>query len=267
MVKCWEHHSQRFPILQPPNCKQPIKVSFIIPAFNEETLLGETLTSVIDEVERTLCTCEVLVVDNASTDSTAQLAKTFRGVRVITEPVRSLVKARQSGFVAARGELLANIDADTKLPAGWLKRALDEFEGRPRLVALSGPFVYYDLNQCIGILVRLFYCTGYLLCKSAKFFFCKWGMLQGGNFVVRRRALARIGGYRKEFEFYGEDTDLACQLCTVGEVRFSFDLWAWSSGRRLNQEGVVRSGLRYAMNHLWTAALGKPFTRTWTNVR
>ena len=65
-------------------------------------------------------------------------------------------------------------------------------------------------------------------------------MLQGGNFVVRRTALEEIGGYNPKFSFYGEDTDLARRLNSVGAVKFTFRLPALSSGRRLIEEGMLQ---------------------------
>ena len=60
--------------------------------------------------------------------------------------------------------------------------------------------------------------------------------MQGGNFVVRRDALQKIGGYDTNISFYGEDTDVARRLSKVGHVKFTFDLPALSSGRRLAKE-------------------------------
>ncbi len=91
--------------------------------------------------------------------------------------------------------------------------------------------------------------------------------MQGGNFVVRRDALVRIGGFNLNFAFYGEDTELARRLSKVGGVDFAFSLSALSSGRRLIGEGVARIGLRYAMNFFWATFLKKPFTETWLDFR
>ena len=92
-------------------------------------------------------------------------------------------------------------------------------------------------------------------------------MTQGGNFIISRRALEAAGGFNADFRFYGEDTYLACRLSKVGAVKFSLRLPAYSSGRRFAAEGLVRAGLRYAVNYLWTVFFKHPFTLTWSDFR
>jgi hypothetical protein len=92
-------------------------------------------------------------------------------------------------------------------------------------------------------------------------------MLQGGNFIVRRDALEKIGGYDVSLSFYGEDTDIARRLNKVGHVKFTFKLPALSSGRRLAKEGGLTTGLRYAINYFWITFFGKPFTKDYIDIR
>jgi len=249
-----------------PSSSRP-QISFVVPAYNEERLLPAALTAIVAEIRRTPCDAEIIVVNNASTDATASVARSFEGVRVVDEPMKSLARARQAGFLAAGGRLIANIDADTVLPAGWLRRVFDAFDASPELVALSGPYVYNDISTLSRLVVRAFYLLGYGLCALNRLVFRVGSMLQGGNFVVTHDALERIGGYRSDFAFYGEDTDVACRLAAVGTVRFSFAQWAYSSGRRFAKEGLVRTGIRYAMNFVWTTAFQKPFTQTSQDIR
>ena len=244
-----------------------ISISFVVPAFNEERLLPATLTAILAELRGVGCVGEVIVVNNASTDATASIARSFRGVRVVDEPVKSLARARQAGFTAANGQLIANIDADTVLPEGWLERVLAEFAANPRLVALSGPYVYDDISRAGAFAVRGFYVIGYGFYVLNRFVFRVGSMLQGGNFIVSRDALAQIGGYSSDFAFYGEDTDVACRLARVGDVKFTFRQWAYSSGRRLAKEGIVRMGMRYALNFVWTTFFRRPFTQTSRDIR
>jgi glycosyltransferase involved in cell wall biosynthesis len=91
-------------------------ISLIIPAYNEERRLAACLDSVFSQ---TRPFDEVVVVDNGSTDATAAVARRYAGVRVLTEPKRGRVFAREAGFAAAHGTILARIDADTVLPSDW----------------------------------------------------------------------------------------------------------------------------------------------------
>ncbi len=244
-----------------------MKISFVVPAHNEEAYLTQTLRAIIAEVGRSRCEAEIIVVDNASTDGTRDVAESFPGVTVVDEPVKGLVRARAAGFAASTGALVANIDADTVLPEGWLNRVIEAFAHDPDLVAISGPYIYYDVPRYTNVLVRFFYALGFIAYLINRFVLRVGSMLQGGNFVVKRDALLKIGGFNPDFSFYGEDTDLACRLTAVGNVRFAFSLPAHSSGRRLVHEGVVRIGLRYAVNFFWATFLKRPFTPTWIDVR
>ncbi len=115
-----------------------VLISFVVPAYNEETLIASCLASIRAEIARTGCRAEIIVVDNNSTDGTRRIASSIPGVLIVDERQRGLVQARRAGCLAANGELIANIDADTMLTEGWLRRALSEFSCSPDLVALSG---------------------------------------------------------------------------------------------------------------------------------
>jgi cellulose synthase/poly-beta-1,6-N-acetylglucosamine synthase-like glycosyltransferase len=244
-----------------------VLISFVVPAYNEEKRLKRNLAAILAEIKRSGCRAEVIVVNNASTDNTGSVAASFPEVIVVDEPVKGLVQARRAGFQRATGALVANVDADTIVTRGWLNRVLDEFRRHPRLVALSGPYIYYDVPRRTRAAVRAFYVMGYGFYMLNRFVLRVGSMLQGGNFVVRRRALEEIGGFNPMFSFYGEDTDLARRLNAVGAVKFTFRLPALSSGRRLREEGVLKIGMRYSMNYVWATFRHRPFTDNWIDIR
>lgn len=241
-------------------------MSFVVPAFNEEALIARCLNAIIKEINRSKCDSEIIVVDNASTDKTNKIASSIPGVKVVYEPVKGLVQARRAGFMASKGDLIANIDADTLLPEGWLNTAIREFSKSSAMVALSGPYIYYDAPLRVRLMTRLFYRVSYCFYRLNRLL--KVGsMLQGGNFIVRREAINAIGGFNLDFNFYGEDTDLARRLSLVGQVKFTFDLPALSSGRRFVGEGILMVGWRYTMNFFWATFMKRPFTDEWNDFR
>jgi glycosyltransferase involved in cell wall biosynthesis len=244
-----------------------VMISFVVPAYNEEKTLTRNLAAIIAEIKRAGCRAEVIVVNNASNDGTGHVAASFPEVIVVDEPVKGLVQARKAGFQRATGALVANVDADTIVTQGWLDRVLEEFRRHPNLVALSGPYIYYDLPKRTRAAVRAFYVMGYGFYVLNRFVLRVGSMLQGGNFVVRRSALEEIGGFNPKFNFYGEDTDLARRLNAVGAVKFTFGLPALSSGRRLLEEGVMKIGMRYFINFVWATFRHRPFTDDWIDVR
>ena len=244
-----------------------MKISFVIPAYNEERRLPQCLESVARELARTPCEAEVIVVNNASTDHTGEIARGYPFVRVVDEPAKGLVRARHAGFVASTGDIVANIDADTMLPEGWLQTVFDEFKRDDNLAALSGPYIYYDLSLLKRALTRIFYYGGYLSHLINHHILHSGAMLQGGNFIVRRAHLERAGGFDTSIEFYGEDTDVARRISRVGKVKWTFKLPMYTSGRRLAKEGVLMTGWRYAVNYFYTLLRGKPLTDTYTDIR
>ena len=242
-------------------------VSFVVPAHNEEALLGQCLAAISAEAKRAGYPCEIIVVDNASTDATRNIAASVPGVIIVDEPVKGLVQARRAGYLATKGRLIANIDADTMLPEGWLDIAVGAFDRHPDLVALSGPYIYYDISRAARLTCDVFYRVAFLFYVLVRFVMRAGSMLQGGNFIVSQQGLEAAGGYNSNFSFYGEDTDLARRLSKVGVVTFSFRLRALSSGRRFAREGLVKVGWRYSVNFLWATFRKRPFTSTWTDLR
>lgn len=243
------------------------KLSFVIPAYNEEHYLGDCLDSIIKQRDALPYNTEIIVVNNSSTDRTEAIAKSHKGVRVVLEKQKGLVHARQAGFLAATGDIIANVDADTRLTSGWTKKVMASFIKDKKLVALSGPFIYYDTPRAVRFFVRFFYLIGYCFYLINRFILHAGSMVQGGNFVLRRDALQKIGGFDTKISFYGEDTDIARRMNKVGKVRFTFGLPIYSSGRRLAKEGALTIGLRYALNYFWITFFERPFSTSYVDIR
>ena len=99
-------------------------VSLIIPAYNEERYIGATLESLNRAASHAFgeqARLDIIVVDNASTDATAEIARSY-GARAIPEPHRSVARARNTGASAATGDILVFLDADTLVPEGFFAR-------------------------------------------------------------------------------------------------------------------------------------------------
>ena len=244
-----------------------MRLSFVIPAYNEEASLPACLESILEQIRGLESSTEIIVVNNASSDRTPEVALRYTGVKVVDEPRKGLTYARQAGFAASSGELIANVDSDSRLTPGWVARVLREFERYPGMVALSGPLVYYDLTGLQRILVKVFYGVAYVTYALNRWVLRVGSMVQGGNFVVERRALQSIGGFNLGIAFYGEDTDIARRMHSVGEVRFTFGLKMYSSARRLQKEGILRTAWRYTLNYVWTTFMKRPYTEQYQDIR
>ena len=244
-----------------------MKLSFIIPAYNEESYIGKSLESIQREIKGGEYDVEIIVVNNASTDATKKVALSFSGVRVIDETKKGLLHARQAGFLASTGDFIIQLDADTIICAGWLKTALSEFAKNPKLVAASGPVIYYDLPPISKKLTRLGYHVMFVSYLMNRFILRVGSMLQGGLCIIRRSALEQVGGYNSEINFYGEDTDLARRLQTIGPVKFTFKLPTYSSGRRVAIEGFWEMARRYYVNHIWITFMKRSYTNEYLDIR
>jgi glycosyltransferase involved in cell wall biosynthesis len=235
------------------------KISLVIPAYNEEAYLGGCLDSVIASGAGFH---EIIVIDNASTDRTAEVAAARPGVRVVREPKKGLLNARQRGYLEATGDAVAYIDADTRMPKGWYERAEATLSAHPEIVALSGPARYWDATPwqraVLAVLWRVSAPIAYRIVGY---------MIYGAHFVVRKSALDAIGGFNHAIEFYGEDTDLAQRLSQLGKVKFDTGFVILSSARRFATEGMFRTNLVYVLNFVWPVLFGRPFTRAHKDVR
>ena len=101
--------------------------SIIIPAYNEEALLANTLEVLQKAMAGIPLNGEIIVTDNNSTDRTPEIAKTA-GARVVFEPINQISRARNTGAKHAEGRYLIFIDADTLAPPGLLQTALSNLE-------------------------------------------------------------------------------------------------------------------------------------------
>jgi glycosyltransferase involved in cell wall biosynthesis len=205
-------------------------VTVIVCAHNEARYLPACLHSLLAQ---TRLPDELLVVDNASTDETGTVAAQIPGVCVVHEPRKGLVVAREAGRRAARGDVLVYVDADCRAPLTWLARVEQRFLRDAGLLALSGPYRYYDWDWLGRVLIRAY---DFTLAPATQLLFkhvLRAGTIfYGGNFAVRREALALIDGFDTSIEFHGEDTNLGRRLFAIGKVGLFHDCYLFTSARR-----------------------------------
>jgi glycosyltransferase involved in cell wall biosynthesis len=106
-----------------PRPHNALKLSVVVPAFNEERLLPATLKQLaagIEVFQRRGWSSELIVCDNNSSDGTAAVARAA-GAKVVFEPVNQIARARNAGARAARGEWLVFVDADSAPPTELLE--------------------------------------------------------------------------------------------------------------------------------------------------
>lgn len=123
-------------------------LSVVIPAYNEASTIESCLEALFAQIDDI---AEIIVVDNNSSDDTAEavrrVADTHRGhVVLLHESRQGIPPARNAGFDAARGTVLARIDADTRVQPGWARAIVDFFDAHGDVYeAGSGTCTAYDL--------------------------------------------------------------------------------------------------------------------------
>ena len=211
------------------------RLSVIVCAHNEARFLSACLHSLLAQ---TRVPDEILVVNNASTDETRAVAQQVPHVRVVDEPRKGLVVARETGRRAATGDLLVYLDADCRAPLTWLERVERRFLDSPDLLALSGPYRYYDWDWWGRLLIRAYDVTLAPATQLLVKYILRLGTIfYGGNFAVKAAALHAIGGFDTSIEFHGEDTNVGRRLFAIGRVEIVHDCYLYTSARRYNAMG------------------------------
>lgn len=226
--------------------KQHVKmprVSVVVPAHNEGKVISATLYAL---GAQTYPDYEVIVVDNASTDDTAEIARPF-GVKVVHEPNKGLLHARERGRLEAmkgQSDIIVQIDADCLPDAGWLSRGVSHFAD-PEIIAVAGPYDYHDggrVFRAVSLVSQKYVYRG-----MSRFLqmLDKGAVLIGGNSFIRASALEKAGGYDTSITFYGEDTDTARKVSKQGRVLFDSKLVQRTSARRFKAEGTFKITVLY----------------------
>ena len=227
-------------------------ISVVIPAYNEEKFLRDCLRSV--KKQQTPFPFEVIVVNNASSDNTGQIAKE-EGVHVIAEGRRGLAYARQKGLDAAKGDLLVYLDADVRLPDGWLEKIYRYFQHNPSVAAVSCDFRFYDAPWHLSFSQRFFDSLIMPVNNGVMRLLGKPEVLIGQSIALRKKLLKEAGGINLDFVFHGEDTSLAYRMHSQGKVRFLPQYFVYSSARRYKREGTLKTLFEYWTTY-WLFTLG-----------
>lgn len=185
-----------------------MKLSIIIPAFNEERLIAHCLDSVFDAMNAQTeadFSYEVIVVDNNSTDTTAQLAQQANA-KVVFEPINQIGRARNAGAAIATGDWLLFVDADSLLSRGMVTDILTIIKSNC-YVGCGSVLHMPDLPWWGDAAMKLW------TVFSVTF---KWAA--GALIVCRADAFREVGGFNQEL-FAADEIDLSQLLKRWGRQR------------------------------------------------
>ena len=223
-------------------------ITVVIAAYNEEKDLPKCLTAITTQ-NFPKDDYEIIVVDNNSTDKTAEIARSFEA-RVITETKQGNTPAVKKGMDSAEGEIIANTDADTVVFPDWLATIKKIFED-PKVVGATGSAWVETGNKLADFLYRKLYD-----CFIGFNFLIGKPHFTGFNMVTRKKTYDEIGGLDLAFTM-SPDVDLGLRLGKKGKIVFSTKLKALTSFRRW-QETPWEAFRVYLKGYLWTIWFRKP---------
>ena len=239
--------------------KENIKISLVIPAYNEEKYIGNCLKKIEASNNKFF---EIIVVDNGSQDHTSDIAKSFPNVKVVIEPRKGVMFARQKGINISNGNILAFTDADTLISDGWTNKIIFEFSKDPKLALLSGPIFYYDSTMIEKTMIWMYW--NFLAFPT---YFITRHMSIFSNLVIRKDILEKMNGLDTTIVFYGDDTDTSLRASKFGKVKFSPSFKMSASARRLHNQGFFNTGFKYTLNHSSSVLIHKPVTQKYKDFR
>jgi cellulose synthase/poly-beta-1,6-N-acetylglucosamine synthase-like glycosyltransferase len=178
-----------------------VKISIVVPAFNEERLLGGSLAQIkaaAGAFAQRGWDFELIVCDNNSTDRTAEIARAA-GATVVFEPVNQIARARNCGAAAATGDWLVFVDADSHPSAGLFADVAEQIQSGKYLA--GGSTVRLDEKHFVaGCVTQLWNYAS----RSLK-------LLAGSFIFVETAAFRKVGGFSNEF-FVAEELELSQRL-------------------------------------------------------
>jgi cellulose synthase/poly-beta-1,6-N-acetylglucosamine synthase-like glycosyltransferase len=217
-------------------------VSVVIPARNDAAALRRCLRAL---ALQSLPPTEVVVVDNASADDTAAVARAH-GARVVSEPRVGIPYAAATGYDAASGEILARLDADSLPGPRWLEDAVARLAD-PDVAAVTGTGSFYEHGRWGRVTAGVYLAAYYGLCHLALGHHALWG----SNMAMRRSAwhAVRDRVHRDDPELH-DDLDLAFAMGPLLRIRLDRSLRVGVSARSLRGTYQLRRRFRRALRTL-----------------
>ena len=185
-----------------------IDISFILPAKNEADYIDACLSEIEQQITYTSLNCEIIVVDNNSSDETSAISNRHKCEVIKSYSIAPSI-VRNEGARKAKGRIFCFVDADCVLTAGWLDRINHAFEDES-IGAFGGPHVPPDNSNW---LIRTWYP------KDLKNIEIDYGKLPGSNFSIRASIFKKLRGFDEKL-ISAEDEDLSRRVVGIGFKSF-----------------------------------------------
>lgn len=182
----------------------PLSVSVVVPAYNCEKTILKTLQALLNQTFKNV---DIIVVDDGSTDNTAEIVKNVDRVRYFYQKNAGPATARNFGAAQSRSDLIFFTDSDCIAAHNWIETAISGFKDE-KVGVVSGSYGISNpesrLARCIH--QEILYRHHYLMPKYPKSF-------GSYNFGIRSKLFQAIGGFNQSYRSAsGEDNDLSYKV-------------------------------------------------------
>lgn len=220
-------------------------ISIIIPTLNEEGFIDQLLEDIVQQDEA----YEVIVADSGSFDQTEEIVRNFakrhptKTIRFLKARKKGVSIARNTGAAHANGEYILFLDADTRIPPGFLKNTINEM--KERNLDAAGCYLLPNSERVLD--KTIFYLHQHLILKPLQY--TKRPGAAGAGIVVKKSVHNQIFGFDEKFK-YNEDLEYVKKISEIRQFRMLKSAQIIYSMRRFDEEGRPRVWFKYAVSGL-----------------
>uniref|UniRef100_A0A6M3Y4Z7 Putative glycosyltransferase n=1 Tax=viral metagenome TaxID=1070528 RepID=A0A6M3Y4Z7_9ZZZZ len=202
-----------------------MRVSIVIPSYNQSNFLPSAIESALEQK------CEVIVVDDGSTDGSLEIAKGYKGVKVISQVNKGLASARNTGIMNAKGDYCLFLDADDIMLEKCVERILE-------VAKETDADVIAPSFKCFGVANQEL-----ILMPNPTLEDFKTGNRIAYCSAIKRKVLLAVGGYSPRMAKGYEDFHLSFNLLTRGYkfVTIPEVLWLY----RVREDSMITESVKH----------------------
>jgi poly-beta-1,6 N-acetyl-D-glucosamine synthase len=217
-------------------------ISLIVPAFNEEITIKNSIQSLI---ELDYPNYEIIIIDDGSTDNTLEVAKKFESsrVKVIHQKNQGKANALNTGIINSKGEIIVTVDADTTLKNDSLKKIAGRFAKNSKIGAVAGNVKVIPENSLLNVIQGTEYTVGINLFRKAQSMLGCVMIVPGPIAALKREAVEKAGFFSDDT--FAEDFDITMKVLKNGyKVEYEDEAISYTDAPK-NLEDLMKQRRRW----------------------